>query len=186
MRFDAHGLEVLDREECLRLLASVPHGRVVFTDRALPAIQPVNFVVDGGDVVICTAPGSRLGRALNGSVVAFEVDQFEESAKDGWSVTVIGDTRSVEDPGDQDYLTELPVQPWVPGPRGHFVRISCQHVSGRRIRSTSDGSNGHAARSLGRDESTRLAGTDSPAASRIQGPSPLARGGEGPRRPRAH
>ena len=47
MRLDAHGLEILDREDCLGLLASVPLGRVVFTDRALPAIQPVNFVLDG-------------------------------------------------------------------------------------------------------------------------------------------
>ena len=32
----------LAREEALRLLATVPLGRVVFTDRALSAIRPVN------------------------------------------------------------------------------------------------------------------------------------------------
>lgn len=134
MRFDAQGLEVLDREECLRLLTSVPLGRVVFTDRALPAIQPVNFALDHSDVVICTASGSRLGKALNGSVVAFEADRFDETARDGWSVTVIGQTRPVDDPADIEHLLELTAEPWAPGPHGLFVRISCQHISGRRIR----------------------------------------------------
>ena len=141
MRFDGYRLEVLDREECIGLLASVLLGRVVFTDRALPAIQPVNFVLDD-DVVICTATGSQLGRALNGSVVAFEADRFDETAEDGWSVTVIGHTRPVDDPDDQEHLNGLPIQPWAPAPHGRFVRISCQHISGRRIRPAGKGLNG--------------------------------------------
>ena len=32
----------LDRLEAMRLLASVDHGRVVFTNQALPAIRVVN------------------------------------------------------------------------------------------------------------------------------------------------
>jgi nitroimidazol reductase NimA-like FMN-containing flavoprotein (pyridoxamine 5'-phosphate oxidase superfamily) len=145
MRFDAHGLEVLDREECLKLLASVPLGRVVFTDRALPAIQPVDFVLDGDDVVICTARGSRLGMALRSSVVAFEADRFDELTRDGWSVTVIGQTRLVDDPDDLKHLMDLPLQRWTPGPQGRFVRISAECVSGRRIHPVSPVPDGRAA-----------------------------------------
>ena len=57
MRLDQGGLEILDDGECRALLAATPLGRVVFTDRALPAILPVNYVLAGGDVIIRTTPG---------------------------------------------------------------------------------------------------------------------------------
>jgi hypothetical protein len=37
--------EQLGRDECLRLLGSVPIGRVAFTVDALPSVQPVTFVL---------------------------------------------------------------------------------------------------------------------------------------------
>ena len=40
-------LQALPREESLRLLRSVSVGRLVFTHLALPAIRPVNHVVEG-------------------------------------------------------------------------------------------------------------------------------------------
>jgi hypothetical protein len=43
----------LDRGEAMRLLASV-YGRVVFTQNALPAIRPMNHLVDEGRVIIRT------------------------------------------------------------------------------------------------------------------------------------
>ncbi len=42
----------LGRAEALRLLGSVPVGRIVFTARALPAICPVTHVPHGGEVII--------------------------------------------------------------------------------------------------------------------------------------
>ncbi|MFD8141548.1 pyridoxamine 5'-phosphate oxidase family protein [Streptomyces sp. NPDC059708] len=46
----ARRMRELDRAEALRLLATVSLGRVVFTHRALPAVRPVNHLVDGEDV----------------------------------------------------------------------------------------------------------------------------------------
>src|SRR6266568_1769967 len=117
MNFDAYGLEILDREDCLELLAAVPLGRVVFTDRALPAIQPVNFVLDGEDVIIGTAAGSKLAAATRGAVVAFEADDFDQAVHMGWSVTVLGHARQVDDPDEAARLSALPLHPWTPGPR---------------------------------------------------------------------
>ncbi|MEU8385537.1 pyridoxamine 5'-phosphate oxidase family protein, partial [Streptosporangium sp. NPDC048865] len=54
MKLDSVGLQILSRQECLTLLASTSIGRIVFTDRALPAVQPVGFVLDGEDIVIGT------------------------------------------------------------------------------------------------------------------------------------
>ena len=136
MRFDANGLEILDREECLALMGSVPVGRVVFTDRALPAIQPVNFLLDGDDVIIATAPGSKLATATRSTVVAFEVDAFDAGDKAGWSVTIIGEAHAVGDSQEIDGLSRLPLRPWTPGRHDHFIRIRSDVVSGRRIHPT--------------------------------------------------
>jgi RimJ/RimL family protein N-acetyltransferase len=68
-------VSMLSRGESMELLRSVPVGRIVFTDRALPAITPVNFaVLDNDDVVIRTGVGSRLAAATNEAIVAFEAD----------------------------------------------------------------------------------------------------------------
>lgn len=52
-------LAAVDRVECLRLLRTVSVGRIVFTEHALPAIQPVNFTVEGGEVFIRTSGGGN-------------------------------------------------------------------------------------------------------------------------------
>ena len=46
----ASGAQELERAEAMRLLASIGYGRVVFTLNALPAIRPVNHLVDDGRV----------------------------------------------------------------------------------------------------------------------------------------
>jgi uncharacterized protein len=133
MRLDTHGLEILDRADCLGLLGSVPLGRVVFTDRALPAIRPVNFVLDGDDVIIHTPPGSKLAAAMRGAIVAFEADDFDPSGRTGWSVTLVGPARLVDDADEIARLSRLPLQPWAPGPHNRFVLISGTFLSGRRV-----------------------------------------------------
>ena len=44
----------LSRAESLRRLAGVSLGRIVFTERSLPAIRPIIHVVDGGAVIVRT------------------------------------------------------------------------------------------------------------------------------------
>ncbi|WP_067793614.1 pyridoxamine 5'-phosphate oxidase family protein [Actinomadura formosensis] len=131
-------LEILGREECAALLRSAPVGRVVYTDQALPAIQPVTFVLDGdpdgdGAVIIRTAPGSKFDAALRGAIVAFEVDAFDSAARTGWSVTVIGQARAVTNPAEIERMARLPLRPWAPGARNNFIRVPLWRVSGRRI-----------------------------------------------------
>ena len=91
MQLDRNGLEVLDREECLRLLASATLGRIGFTSRALPSVLPVNFHLDDRNrILVHTARGSRLDAALKDSVVAFEADELDPMGQRGWSVAVTG------------------------------------------------------------------------------------------------
>lgn len=125
-------LEVLTREEALALLATAPVGRIVFTDRALPAIQPVNFFLDDGLIVIRSGPGSKLSAAVRNSVVAFEADEIDPETKTGWSVVVTGVARVVKDEGELERLRSK-VKPWAPGDRNYVILISPDMVTGRRI-----------------------------------------------------
>ena len=133
MNLDSNGLEVLDRGECLTLMGSVPLGRLVFTDRALPAIQPVNFALDGEEVIIRTSSGSKLAAATRRAIVAFEVDSFDERTETGWSVTVIGQAVQITDPVRLQQVRRLPLQPWSPGDRDHYIGVSAEQITGRRI-----------------------------------------------------
>lgn len=139
MEHDAAGLEMLSREESLALLASVPVGRVVYTDRALPAILPVNYVLDDNAVVFRTGAGSKLAAATREAVVAFEADSFDEATKSGWSVMVVGRSWLVEDDREIERLAKLELHTWVPAPRQHFVKIEMSQVSGRRLRPNETG-----------------------------------------------
>ncbi|MFI7464862.1 pyridoxamine 5'-phosphate oxidase family protein [Nonomuraea sp. NPDC049646] len=133
MQLDSSGLQVLSREECLRLLSSTPIGRIVYTDRALPAVQPVNFCLDGERVVIRTSIGSKLAAATRHAVVAFEADEFDPAMRTGWSVTAVGHARAVTDPAETARLAALPLSPWAPGSRDHYIVVDAEQVSGRRI-----------------------------------------------------
>ncbi|WP_435737485.1 pyridoxamine 5'-phosphate oxidase family protein [Cellulosimicrobium sp. PMB13] len=127
------GLTELAPEESYALLATVPVGRIVFTDHALPAIQPVNFVLDGPDIVFRTGEGSKLAVATSRAVVAFEADWFDAEARSGWSVVLVGRTYEVTDPDERARLLSLPLVTFVPGERDRVIKVVPRIVTGRRI-----------------------------------------------------
>ncbi|MBT2212696.1 MULTISPECIES: pyridoxamine 5'-phosphate oxidase family protein [Actinomadura] len=133
MQFDHGGLEILDTDECRALLSRAVIGRIVFTDRALPAVQPVNYALHGTDVVIRTARDSRLARAATDTVVAFEIDDFDADTRTGWSVVVVGRARLVTEHEQIAVLQGLPLHSWVPEERDHFITVRTELLSGRRI-----------------------------------------------------
>lgn len=131
--YDSEGLRILTEQECRELLGTVPLGRIVYTDRALPAIQPVNFVMAGGDVVILTPAGSKLAAATRNAVVAFEIDQFDPAVSTGWSVVIIGHARVIAEDGELSRMRALPLKPWTPSEPVHYIAITPELISGRRI-----------------------------------------------------
>ncbi|WP_037310114.1 pyridoxamine 5'-phosphate oxidase family protein [Amycolatopsis orientalis] len=130
---DRHRLESLDRGECLELLRTVRVGRLVFTEDLLPAVQPVNFRIHRGQVVIRVAGGAKLTAATTGAVVAFQADELDPDLRAGWSVTVVGHASLVTDIGELVELAGTFLQPWVDGRRDRFVRIGTEKVTGRRL-----------------------------------------------------
>jgi nitroimidazol reductase NimA-like FMN-containing flavoprotein (pyridoxamine 5'-phosphate oxidase superfamily) len=133
MEVDRNGLEVLDRDECLRLLDGATLGRVGVNVAALPTVLPVNFRLADGRIVFRTGVGTKLAAATRNAVVAFEVDDIDPLEHTGWSVVVTGVARPVVDPDDIASLTEMGIARWAAGLDGHVVEVSLDLVSGRRI-----------------------------------------------------
>jgi uncharacterized protein len=133
---DSPLLEELSRAECLRLLATATIGRISYTRQALPAVEPVNFALHDGAIVIRTDSGGKLAAATRHAVVAFQADNLDPVRRSGWSVTVVGRCEEVTDIGDLAGLDTLDLQSWAPGTRNHFIRIELAIVTGRRLRGT--------------------------------------------------
>ncbi|MGA5710423.1 pyridoxamine 5'-phosphate oxidase family protein [Streptomyces cellulosae] len=131
------GFRALDRQECLRLLAKVPVGRVVYTRQALPAVLPINFSLDtDASVLLCTSPASDLVHAVHNVVVAFEADEFDAAARSGWSVVVTGRATVVTDPAEHERLSQTGPSSWMPLRESVFVRIESEMVTGRELGGT--------------------------------------------------
>jgi len=123
----------LDHRRCITLLGSRPVGRLVFTHRALPEVLPVNYRVDGDAVVLRVARDSVAASACRDTVVAFQVDRFDEERGTGWSVTVVGRSSEITDPAERARVLQLPLTSWLEGERDHLISISMDRITGREI-----------------------------------------------------
>jgi nitroimidazol reductase NimA-like FMN-containing flavoprotein (pyridoxamine 5'-phosphate oxidase superfamily) len=98
----------LDRGTSLRLLATSAIGRVIFTDGALPAAQPVSYLLDHEEIIFRTANGSKLAAATRNAIVAFEVDEIDSVNRSGWSVLGVGHAYEGTDPQRLADLADSP------------------------------------------------------------------------------
>jgi uncharacterized protein len=130
---DHAGLEILPYEECLRLLTTVPVGRVSFFADGEIVILPVNHVMDGQAPVFRTARGSKLSAAEGQDVVAFEADYYDERTRTGWSVLVNGRAHAIYEEPEIQRLGRLGLRPWVTAAdRPFWIRIRPTSITGRR------------------------------------------------------
>jgi nitroimidazol reductase NimA-like FMN-containing flavoprotein (pyridoxamine 5'-phosphate oxidase superfamily) len=130
---DHAGLEILPFDQCLRLLASVPVGRVGFFADGEIVVLPVNHLVDGQDLVFRTARGSKLSAAEGHNLVAFEADDYDEQSRSGWSVVVTGRAEAVYEESEVHRLDRLGLHPWVTAAeRPFWIRIRATSVNGRQ------------------------------------------------------
>jgi nitroimidazol reductase NimA-like FMN-containing flavoprotein (pyridoxamine 5'-phosphate oxidase superfamily) len=123
-------LDPLGRDECVRLMASVPVGRVaVGRPGQAPFVAPVNFGLDGDIVVFRTDLGDKLQGLRNGHVT-FQVDAFDPFHRTGWSVLVNG----VAETATSDQVERVDVRPWAPGPKSWWIQLRPALITGRRLR----------------------------------------------------
>lgn len=130
---DRDGLEILGRDECLRLLAAAPLGRIAVSRDALPSILPVNFRLWGEDVLFASGTGSKSLAVAHQDVIAFEVDSTDPDKGTGWSVLVVGRAEEV-DPSDPEWAAmAAAVHPAIGRWATYLFRLRSERITGRRV-----------------------------------------------------
>jgi nitroimidazol reductase NimA-like FMN-containing flavoprotein (pyridoxamine 5'-phosphate oxidase superfamily) len=139
----AHGkaiMETLDKAECLRLVSTQVIGRLAFVGSFDMTVLPVNFRLADGAILFRTAQDSLTGEDLRTGIehaeyhVAFEVDSFDEKAREGWSVLLQGPAHHVDSAAEREAALAAGVESWPGGEKDHFIKIMPMRVTGRRIR----------------------------------------------------
>lgn len=143
MWIDARGSEVLPIAECRRLLAVAAkhhhHGHLGIPTDGAPVVLPLDFGVDGADLVLQVGDG--LFHRLDGRLVAFQVDSA--TADPGWTSDAGGGRWSVLVRGlalevGPDGAGGGAPHPRVAEPGARLVRVRADVVTGRRL-GTPDG-----------------------------------------------
>jgi uncharacterized protein len=126
-----HELTRTEAVELLQMHAFV--GRIGFVVDGRPMVLPVNYLADDDSIVFCTAPGTKLSAIGGGAPVVFEVDDSRALYHAGWSVIVKGTAHEVTDEGELDELRRGPLHSWTTRSAEHWVRLSIEELTGRRI-----------------------------------------------------
>ena len=138
---DPFATELLTESECWELVSRTVVGRLAVCLDGRAHIFPINYIPDGRSIVFRTAEGTKLSASRHHHV-AFEIDGYEPERGVAWSVILAGEATEIVDAGDWSDALELPLFPWHVAPKGHFVRIAADEVSGRRFRAPYAGSSG--------------------------------------------
>jgi uncharacterized protein len=123
----------LDRPTCLALLAGASLGRLVFTDRALPDVLPVHYRMDGDSIVMKLATATAASRGSRGMVVAFTVDEFDATARSGWSVTAVGSADEISDQEARMNAVSAGLTWWWDDGQTALFSIGTEKLTGQRL-----------------------------------------------------
>lgn len=128
------GIEVLDEDECLALLARDEIGRLAVLDGPTPIILPVNYVLDGRSIVFRTDAGTKLDQGQRAGA-SFEIDAFDRATRTGWSVVATGRLEEITafESRDLEKAKALPIDPWAGGDKAHWMRLTPTRITGRRV-----------------------------------------------------
>jgi nitroimidazol reductase NimA-like FMN-containing flavoprotein (pyridoxamine 5'-phosphate oxidase superfamily) len=116
----------LSEEECRTLLRSRTLGRVAFVSGAVPIIVPVEYAYDESSITFNAEHDAKLRATAPGDVLAFEIDVYDPESGDVASVHVLGRTSIFSHPPDA-------------APQSSYVRLHCEIVEGRHVRSSARG-----------------------------------------------
>lgn len=122
-------ISVIEEDSCWGYLASQEVGRLATAQDGQPEVFPINYCVDGQSVVFRTAEGSKLTELTLNSRVAFEVDGWTDEG--GWSVVIKGEASEITDERELQLAEKMPLLPWVPTVKKHYVRVTPTEISGR-------------------------------------------------------
>jgi hypothetical protein len=122
----------LTTEECWQLLARARFGRLAMSGAGEIDIFPIDFAVDGSDVVFRTTEGTKLVEVVLSDTVSLEADERDLDRGVAWSVVVKGTPELLETFEAIEGAENLDIQPWTGTRKDRFVRITHTRITGRR------------------------------------------------------
>lgn len=132
MSADQDAYRDLSQDECWDMLSGMSFGRLAFAVAGVPEIVPINYTVADRKLYFRTSEGTKLsGLTINHSV-AFEIDTYEDDS--AASVIISGTARELQSKDELAWAETLPLRPWVPTHKYHFVEIVPDEVTGRLFR----------------------------------------------------
>lgn len=130
---DMTHLRFVSREASLTLLRTTTVGRVAVTVDGVPHVVPVNYRVLGESIVFRSGTGTKLGTAVLGRPMSFQVDRVDEATGTGWSVLVSGTSRVVDDEETLAAVEVSDLRCFDPSGKHAVVQLDALLVSGREI-----------------------------------------------------
>jgi nitroimidazol reductase NimA-like FMN-containing flavoprotein (pyridoxamine 5'-phosphate oxidase superfamily) len=92
------GFQTMTSDECRRLLAAGNIGRVAISAGALPMVLPVQYTLQGDQLLLRTPGHHEVSEAIDGQVIGFEADEIDLELGVGWCVSVTGTVHVVSRP----------------------------------------------------------------------------------------
>lgn len=125
-------MKSLSDQECWERLRQLEFGRLAYHLADEVHIAPINYAVQGTNLVFRTAEGSKLLGVVMNQDVAFEIDQISDESENAWSVVARGTARILE--GDEARAADnLRLRPWVDTEKFNVVAIDVDELSGREF-----------------------------------------------------
>ena len=115
----------ISEEQCWALLATASVGRIALSVRALPAILPVQYYLDGRRLMTCLGHHQIPKRSLEDAVVAFAADAIDPASQSGWAVQVLGRSTMPGKHGATAECSHLGT--------GQLVNIDAETISGHAV-----------------------------------------------------
>ncbi|VXC03586.1 Flavin-nucleotide-binding protein [Arthrobacter sp. 9V] len=121
-------------DECWDLLAAATIGRLGLVVDDHPEIFPVNYVLFQRQLVFRSSPGRKLWGAQASRPAVLEIDGYDAPTQEAWSVVARGDTELMTDPDEMAGVDALGLEPWQPGVKDNYIRLTPRALTGRRFK----------------------------------------------------
>lgn len=121
----------LSEAECWGYLAQSRFGRLgVYANGEIDVI-PINIAAHDGKIYFRTAPGTKLGKLLEGGKAAIEIDSVQGGM--AYSVVARGPARLLTGDDEIAMVNTLPLAPWIPTRKRTYIEVVPTKVTGRRF-----------------------------------------------------
>lgn len=121
----------LSEDEIWRMVEATAFGRLAFAVAGSPDIVPINYIAHDRKLYFRSSAGSKLLGVTINQKVAFEIDEVTD--RKARSVIMYGTARELTTSEELEWAETLPLHPWVPTLKYHFIEISIDEASGREF-----------------------------------------------------